>query len=129
VQLTAPSTSTTTTTTTPGFPVGTPLTLPAPAAAPSTSLPSRGHATAWGCGPALDYLHAYADPSFTLICPGNAQGHQATTCIGLSAPCVTGQRLIIIADPCPAAYMNEAANSWSVAGGGGAIDPFGSCPR
>jgi hypothetical protein len=60
------------------------------------------------------------------MCPGYAQGHQATTCIGAD-PCSPGQRLIIIADPCPAAYMNEASNSWAVLVGG-VIDPFGSCP-
>jgi hypothetical protein len=42
---------------------------------------------------------------------------------------VASQRMIIIADPCPAAYMNEAENSWIVIGDRGAIDPFGSCPR
>jgi len=92
------------------------------------AVPPRGHATASGCGPALAYLGAYAEPTFTLICPGYAQGHQATTCMN-SAPCLPGQRMIIIADPCPAAYMNEAANSWTIAHDtGGVIDPYGACP-
>jgi hypothetical protein len=44
--------------------------------------------------------------------------------------------MIVIADPCPAAYMNEAHNSWvllhdtsgtAIPGGSTAIDPFGHC--
>ena len=39
-----------------------------------------------------------------------------------------GQMVIAIADPCPAAYMNEAANSWILYGiRPGPIDPYGSC--
>ncbi|HXX90690.1 MAG TPA: hypothetical protein VEI83_10760 [Acidimicrobiales bacterium] len=84
-----------------------------------------GHATAYGCKPALVYLSLYAAPGYQFICPGDAQGHQATTCAG-NDPCRPGQKLIIIADPCPAAYMNEASNSWAILIGG-TIDPFGSC--
>jgi hypothetical protein len=37
-------------------------------------------------------------------------------------------RIIVIADPCPAAYMNEASNSWAMMGASDApIDPYGSC--
>jgi hypothetical protein len=85
-----------------------------------------GQGTAFGCKPALVYLALYAAPGYRFVCPGDAQGHQATTCDG-SYPCVPGQRLIIIADPCPAAYMNEASNSWAVLDGG-EIDPYGACP-
>ena len=36
--------------------------------------------------------------------------------------------VIAIAVPCPAAYMNEAANSWILYGmRPGPIDPYGSC--
>jgi len=99
---------------------------PAPMAPPATAVPAPGRATATGCGPALAYLTAYAAPGFQLLCPGNAQGHQATTCYS-SDPCAPGQALIIIADPCPVAYMNEAANSWAILKGG-VIDPYGACP-
>jgi hypothetical protein len=37
--------------------------------------------------------------------------------------------VIAIADACPAAYMNEASNSWVLTGRSRApIDPFGWCP-
>ena len=44
--------------------------------------------------------------------------------------------MIVIADPCPGAYMNEAHNSWvllhdsvgtPIPGGNTTIDPFGFC--
>jgi hypothetical protein len=112
---------------------------PAPSPAPpvqatpvqaSNAVPSEGEATAFGCGPALAYLHAYAMPGFQLTCPGSAQGHQATTCYGGSTgayPCGPYQKMIVIADPCPAAYMNEAHNSWVIMGYGSGIDPYGYC--
>lgn len=92
------------------------------------ALPLRGQATLWGCVAALAYLTAYAAPGFDLECPANAQGHQATTtCISEHARCDSG-RYIEIADPCPAAYMNEASNSWLVLGLSDApIDPYGYC--
>lgn len=82
-----------------------------------------------GCTAALAYLDAYAAPGFQLVCPGDAGGHQATTmCASLHAPCDV-QRVITIADPCPAAYMNEAANSWVLLGlSDDPIDPYGACP-
>jgi hypothetical protein len=94
---------------------------------PST-VPAPGEATQYGCSAALVYLHAYAAPGFRLRCPGNADGHQATTmCWTSASPCDAGQ-LIVIADPCPAAYMNEAANSWVLLGLSGApLDPYGAC--
>ena len=94
-----------------------------------TGLPMAGEATAFGCTAALAYLDAYAAPGFTLECPGDAGGHQAvTTCASLSSPCDV-ERVIEIADPCPAAYMNEASNSWVLLGEADVpIDPYGSCP-
>ncbi len=87
---------------------------------PTTSAsgaPAVGAATAWGCAAALVYLNAYAAPGFTLECPAYSQGHQASTsCVSQSSPC-DEQRVITIADPCPAAYMNEASNSWVLHGG------------
>ena len=48
-------------------------------------------------------------------------------CASLHAPC-DEQRVITIADPCPAAYMNEAANSWVLLGlSDDPIDPYGAC--
>ena len=114
----------------------------AAAPVPADTLPAYGRATAWGCAAALAYLRAYAAPEYGLVCPGYAEGAQALTCFGES-PCAPEQRLIVIADPCPAAYMNEAHNSWvlnATASGGElpgmglappdgslAIDPWGYC--
>ena len=95
----------------------------------SSGLPMAGEATAPGCAAALAYLDAYAAPGFTDSCPGEAGGHQAvTTCESLASPCDV-ERVIAIADPCPAAYMNEASNSWVLLGESDApIDPYGTCP-
>ncbi len=80
----------------------------------------------WGCGDALAWLSAHSAPGYQFVCPGYAEGHQAMTCDN-AAPC-PGSKLIVIADPCPAAYMNEAHNSWIVSGLTiGVIDPFGHC--
>jgi hypothetical protein len=39
-----------------------------------------------------------------------------------------GSHLIVISDPCQAAYMNEASNSWVLEGLRQApIDPYGYC--
>jgi hypothetical protein len=49
------------------------------------------------------------------------------TCQNVPGVCPNG-RLIVINDPCPAAYMNEAYNSWIVEGlRQGAYDPYGYC--
>jgi hypothetical protein len=94
----------------------------------SSGLPLAGEATAAGCTAALDYLTAYAAPGFWLVCPGDARGHQAmTVCESGTSPCSV-MRIIVIADACPAAYMNEASNSWSLLGVSDApVDPYGSC--
>ena len=82
--------------------------------------------TGWGCSDALAWLSSHAAPGYQFECPGYAQGHQAMTCIN-SAAC-PGIKLIVIADPCPAAYMNEAHNSWVMSGlMAGSIDPYGHC--
>jgi hypothetical protein len=95
---------------------------------PPSGLPAAGEATASGCAPALAYLRAYAAPGFSFECPGYADGHQAmTACVAQASTCGL-QRLIVIADPCPNAYMNEASNSWAlIAASDGPLDPYGSC--
>lgn len=96
--------------------------------AQTSGLPMAGEATKSGCSAALEYLNVYAAPGFALECPGDAQGHQAmTTCVSGASAC-SGLRLIVIADPCPAAYMNEASNSWALIGASDApLDPYGYC--
>ena len=114
-----------TTTTTPPPPAPT-TTVPAPSAAPSVSAEPSGY----GCAAALAYLAAHAAPGFSFQCPGYADGNEAMTCVDHAPECA-GERIIVIADPCPAAYMNEAynSNSWSDATDSFAqgIDPYGVC--
>ncbi len=78
----------------------------------------------WGCQAALQYLSQHANPQFSLVCPGYAMGHQAMTCYYRDGVCPNSAE-IIIADPCPAAYQNEAWNSWHMATG--PYDPYGWC--
>ena len=55
---------------------------PVPPAAPPAE-PSSGSnstPTGYGCAAAIAYLHAHAEPSYTIACPGYADGHQAMTC-------------------------------------------------
>jgi hypothetical protein len=97
---------------------------PAPAPPPPPAVDST-----YGCGPALSWLRAHAAPGFRLVCPGYAMGHQAMTCQNMAGVC-PGARLIVIADPCAAAYKNEAYNSWIIAGlATGRYDPYGFCSR
>ena len=130
----APTTTTSDTTTTTVAPTTTTVAVTS-TTAPSTGLPPYGQATAYGCGPALAYLRAYAAPAFRVECPGDALGHEGMTCYS-EAPCAPGERLIAVAVPCPAAYMNEAHNSWvlqhevegtPIPDGNPAIDPYGHC--
>jgi hypothetical protein len=94
---------------------------------PTGGVPPRGQATEWGCPAALAYLSAYASPNFTLECPGNAEGHEGMTCRDWPGIC-PGAAVIAIAKPCPAAYMNEAYNSWvSMGAASGPEDPYGYC--
>ena len=104
---------------------------PPPPPAPAATAPAPGS----GCGAALAYLASHAAPGFTSSCPGPNDGHQATTTAYYSNGQVTGT--IGIEDPCPAAYMNEAHNSWVLRaqylgtpipdGLGSVIDPYGYC--
>lgn len=127
--------TTTTTTTTPTTDTTTATAATTDVSAGASSVPAYGHATASGCDAALAYLRSYAAPGFALVCPGPAGGGAALTCYGQS-PCQPGQKMIVIAEPCPAAYMNEAHNSWvlkhevegtPIPGGDPAIDPYGPC--
>ena len=132
---TSTSTTTTTSTTTPVVPPTTPASsagppgvATAPAPAETSAVPAVGRATAWGCAAALAYLEAYAAKGFTFECPGDAEGHDAMTCLAEQGACPSSA-VIAIADPCPAAYMNEASNSWVLLGASAApIDPYGACP-
>jgi hypothetical protein len=91
-------------------------------------VPPVGQATASGCAAALAYLQAYAAKGFTLECPGDAEGHEAMTCLDVVGAC-PGSSVIAIADPCPEAYMNEASNSFVITGVSDTpIDPYGACP-
>jgi len=85
---------------------------------------------AYGCAAALEYLQLYAAPGFRFVCPGYALGADALTCIDYPGVC-PGEKLIIIHDPCPVAYMNEASNSWVIQDLLDVpIDQYGpSCPR
>lgn len=137
---TVPPTTTTTSTTAPPqaappAPVATTTTTappaPAPAAAAPASapgvVPQQGQASVWGCAAAVAYLSVYAYPGFTFECPGYALGREAMTCLNEAGVC-PGEAVIAIADACPAAYMNEASNSWVLEGQSTApIDPFGAC--
>ncbi len=79
------------------------------------------------CAAAIAYLSAHAAPGFHFECPGYALGHQAMTCVNVAGVC-PGTDLIVISTVCPASYMNEAHNSWIVAGlSTGSIDPYGYC--
>jgi len=89
----------------------------------TANLPPRGY----GCSAALSYLSGHAAPGFHFECPGDAEGHQAMTCVNVAGIC-PGSRLIVINVPCAAAYMNEASNSWVLTGLRSApIDPYGYC--
>jgi hypothetical protein len=142
----APDGATTTTTV---APPPKPVAAPAPPPAPSTTVPAprpapvavtaaavkpaqpaqtvSAAAEGYGCSAALAYLAANAAPGFHFECPGYSLGHQAMTCINVAGVC-PGTELIVITIPCRAAYMNEAHNSWVLAGlRPGTIDPYGYC--
>lgn len=131
---TAPSTTTTTLLAPVVVPAAPTTTVPAASPAPATAPAPAPTATApapngigYGCTPALAYLQAHAAPGFVFECPGWADGRQAMTCYNIAGLCA-GAKLIAIATPCPAAYMNEASNSWVVVGeSNAAIDPYGYC--
>lgn len=104
-----------------------PATESAPTPAPPAT-PDVPEGNGYGCAAAITYLSAHAAPGFAVSCPHFADGHQATTqCIG-PPDCQPGSELIWIADPCPAAYMNEASNSFVLIGESDAPwDPYGYC--
>lgn len=106
-----------------------PAPLPPPLASQTIVAPSPNQPDlASRCQAALAYLAAHAAPGFVASCPHYADGHEAaTTCVG-APQCMPGTEFIWIADPCPAAYMNEASNSWVISGQSMAPwDPYGYC--
>ena len=121
----APTTPPTPATTRPPTPAAT--TPPATTATPATTTAPAATPSSYGCGPAVAYLSVHSAPGFVFECPGNALGHQAMTCENVAGVC-PGAKIIAIADPCAAAYMNEANNSWVISGlRKGTIDPYGYC--
>lgn len=101
-----------------------PVTTIAPTTVRALAPPTTS--SGYGCAAAISYLEAHADPVFHIECPGYAEGQAAMTCAN-EAPC-PGQYVIAIADPCPAAYMNEANNSYIILGLlSGILDPYGHC--
>ena len=107
----------------------TPAPLPPPLASQTIVSPSPNQPDlASRCQAALSYLASHAAPGFVSSCPHYADGHEAaTTCVG-APQCMPGSMFIWIADPCPAAYMNEASNSWVLTGQSTAPwDPYGYC--
>jgi hypothetical protein len=93
----------------------------------STTPAAPALAAADTCSAALSYLSGHSAPGFSFECPGYALGHQAMTCINVAGAC-PGVKLIVISVVCPASYMNEAHNSWVLAGlRTGSIDPYGYC--
>jgi hypothetical protein len=103
-------------------PATTPVTAPPPARIAVAAVPNG-----YGCDPAIAYLRVHAAPGFTFECPGWADGHQAMSCDNVPGVC-PGTLIIAISTPCPAAYMNEASNSWVVLGESHApLDPYGYC--
>lgn len=114
-------------TTTTTAPAATSTTTTAPSAPAVYDQSMVASAPTSGCGAALQWLSAHAAPGFSFECPGYALGHQAMTCVDEAGVC-PGERIIAIADACPAAYMNEAHNSWILAGlATGRLDPYGYC--
>ncbi|HET6964268.1 MAG TPA: hypothetical protein VFH58_05810 [Acidimicrobiales bacterium] len=97
-----------------------------PQSQPASGVTATGGQVGWGCADAVAWLSTHSAPGYQFVCPGYAEGHQAMTCSNTAA--CPGIKLIVIAVPCPAAYMNEAHNSWIVSGlTSGVIDPFGYC--
>jgi hypothetical protein len=104
------------------------------------------HTLAADCATALAYLALHAKPGFAHYCRPTAlnvgiPSAVAYTCVpGAKFSCPDGNAEIIIADPgCPAAYENEASNSYWDFSSGGVIkpgstqdgrtwDPYGECP-
>ena len=116
----------------PPAPGPSPSTPAAPASAPlsAPAVITAGSGTSgFGCAAALSYLSTHAAPGYQLVCPGYAQGHEGMTCDNWPSIC-PGQKEIVISDPCPVSYMNEASNSLVFSHLSTApIDPYGyACP-
>lgn len=100
--------------------------VPAPASTPEPVQDAPAATSTYGCDAAVAYLQEHAHPAFRIVCPGYAFGGQAVTCLN-HAPQCPNDAVIIINVPCEIAYMNEAANSWTLYNStGAAIDPYGS---
>lgn len=98
--------------------------IPGPASTTSVATPNG---LRYGCDAAIAYLERHAAPGFRFVCPGYANGRQAMTC-NLHERYCPSEKVIVIAVPCPAAYMNEAHNSWVLDGLLDApLDPYGWC--
>lgn len=70
------------------------------------------HTWGYGCADARAYWRQHGNQRFTFICTGNTGARpQAFTCPSACSdePSWTVQ----VNDPCPTAYMNESANSWT----------------
>lgn len=97
---------------------------PMPRAAPTHSTPAPPRPTkvnppspakriwGWGCTDARAYWQLHGNHQFNFICTGNSsarpQGYTCPTqCTG------TPSWTVLINEPCPTAYMNEASNSWT----------------
>jgi len=77
----------------------------------------------FGCRDAMSYLTENAAPGWHFECPAYADGNQAMTCWNIAGLCAD-TKLIAIAMPGAAAYMNQASNSWVLSGlSNGPIDP------
>jgi hypothetical protein len=84
----------------------------------------------YGCAAALAYLAIHAKPGTVSYCPHYAEGHSAETRLVLAYGVASTE--VYIAEPCPAAYKNEASNSWGHWEGRSWIpdyplDPYGTC--
>jgi hypothetical protein len=95
---------------------------------PSGLLGALGHT----CAGVVAYINANDMPNtWTVLCPHEADGHQAETC-GYQPNCPGGD-WIYIDVPCPAAAMNETRNSWQIQVSPGVwvpmypLDGFGYC--
>jgi hypothetical protein len=104
-----------------------PTTVAPPRATTTLGPPPVSASAPSGCTAAVAYLRAHAAPGFTLECPGDAEGHQGMTCVDVPGIC-PGAKIIAIAIPCPASWMNEASNSWVLTGRSNMpLDPYGYC--
>ena len=88
---------------------------PTSSSRPKPAVPTRAaapRAWGWGCADARVYWRLHGNKRFAFICTGNSGARpQAFTC---PTACSDGPSWTVqINDPCPVAYMNESANSWT----------------